>query len=160
MQQNVLRPVRTGGPVFSPISVSVERLIGELSVSTVKKIYLSPPNYAHSVLEMSRCSPSKLNFNGGYNCSGDQYKYSCHLFCPPGIEFSAVPEPAYVCQYEIGKFDPPVVPTCEISSNMKITKSTYQTYSVTDFSSVDWSTIIFGKLFPQLFTVVVVSSFF
>ena len=40
MQQNVLRPVRTGGRVFSLISVSVERLIGELSVSTVKKTYI------------------------------------------------------------------------------------------------------------------------
>ena len=158
-QHNVLHPVRTEGPVFSPISVSVETIIAELSVSSVSKIDLSlspASNTSFSVLEMSRCSPSKLNFNGGYNCTGDQYKYSCRLFCPPGIEFSAVPEPVYVCQYEIGNFDPPVVPRCEISSNMKITKSTYQTHSVRDFSSVDWSTIIFGKIFQQLFNVVVV----
>ena len=99
------------------------------------------------MLEMSRCSPSKLNFTGGYNCTGDQYKYSCRLFCPPGVEFSAAPEPEYVCQYEIGKFQPPLVPRCLIKSNMKITKSTYHTHSIMDFSSVDWSTIIFGKYF-------------
>ena len=99
------------------------------------------------ILEISRCSPNKLNFNGAYNCSGDGVKSWCVLSCPPGVDFSSPPQPHYVCHYQHGVFQPQPVPTCLIPSNMKIinsNKRSASSYQTTAFSSVNWSSVIFG----------------
>lgn len=59
------------------------------------------------------CAPAKkLQFNGGYNCSGTQDSMSCSVYCPPGIKFDYSPASVYTCEYASGKYMPDKVPQC------------------------------------------------
>lgn len=71
------------------------------------------------------CSPKKINFNGAYNCSGDNNALRCRLSCPQGVEFSSLPAAEYVCEYEKGFFEPSNVPQCNYGK--------FQTVSVLEF---------------------------
>ena len=64
-------------------------------------------------IESSVCDPAKLEFNGGFNCTGTNEQFSCSLFCPDGIEFSSIPAPSYTCNYAEGTFMPTQVPQCQ-----------------------------------------------
>lgn len=61
------------------------------------------------------CSPKKLNFNGAYNCSGDNEAFRCSISCPEGVEFTSLPANEYVCEYENGYFTPTLIPNCNFS---------------------------------------------
>ncbi|ERL85336.1 hypothetical protein D910_02756 [Dendroctonus ponderosae] len=60
----------------------------------------------------SVCSAKNMQFNGGYNCSGDMDSFSCAIFCPEGIAFEFVPEAKYTCFYSTGQFFPSPQPQC------------------------------------------------
>ncbi|KAK7602195.1 hypothetical protein V9T40_009636 [Parthenolecanium corni] len=62
---------------------------------------------------VSQCDPSKLNFNGGYNCTGDEEVSACHLSCPPNSSPSRPLEPVYICSYSEGIYQPNNIPQCE-----------------------------------------------
>ncbi|XP_030749920.1 hemocytin [Sitophilus oryzae] len=66
------------------------------------------------------CSVKKLQFNGGYNCSGDMTSFGCSLSCPEGIAFQFEPEPVYTCLYSTGEFQPSPIPQCVYPSNYNI----------------------------------------
>ncbi|KAF5285691.1 hypothetical protein FQR65_LT13076 [Abscondita terminalis] len=68
----------------------------------------------------SVCKAQKLNFNGGYNCSGNGDIFQCSLMCPEGIEFEFPPANAYVCSYAEGKFLPEPIPQCVFEDNMNV----------------------------------------
>lgn len=78
---------------------------------------------------VERCAPSKLNFNGGYNCTGSSDYISCTLKCktdawkllwwfifcflgPGGAKFTYEPADEYKCMYETGEFVPSTTPKC------------------------------------------------
>lgn len=61
---------------------------------------------------IENCSPKKLNFNGGYNCSGTSTEVSCRLYCPKGINFDFEPAAVYTCSYATAEFLPKNVPKC------------------------------------------------
>ncbi|KAG8236359.1 hypothetical protein J437_LFUL016579, partial [Ladona fulva] len=61
------------------------------------------------------CSPQKLGFNGGYNCTSSGTSYSCTLSCPAGIEFESPPVPFYSCDYASGSHFKAVPPFEELS---------------------------------------------
>lgn len=108
--------------------------------------------------EVSECDPSKLNFNGGYNCSGNQETLSCSLFCPDGVQFSKQPEPYYTCSYSNGRFESKfAMPQCLLEQGMMITKgkrhySSINTFSDVDLKSFDWYTIIQGNPVDRKYT--------
>ncbi|EFA10333.2 hemocytin [Tribolium castaneum] len=58
------------------------------------------------------CDPRKLQFNGGYNCSGDLLSFSCSLHCPEGMNFETTPSYLYTCLYEEATFKPQPIPQC------------------------------------------------
>ncbi|XP_056642321.1 hemocytin [Diorhabda sublineata] len=60
----------------------------------------------------SVCSPKLLDFNGGYNCSGNADTFSCSVSCPTGIDFEFPPAPVYTCSYSLGFFLPAPIPDC------------------------------------------------
>lgn len=61
------------------------------------------------------CAPSKMNFNGAINCSGDSEQMRCVLSCPENIPFHPDTPPAafYACSYELGVYSPSPVPQCK-----------------------------------------------
>lgn len=65
---------------------------------------------------VENCAARKLQFNGGYNCSGDQASLSCVLKCAEGMEFSSLPAPVYTCLYQNGFFLPTPIPQCVFST--------------------------------------------
>ncbi|KAG4071830.1 hypothetical protein HA402_005991 [Bradysia odoriphaga] len=64
------------------------------------------------------CSPKRLQFNGAYNCSGDNNHIACVLSCPQGVEFEYPPQSKYICMYEKGHFEPSTVPKCKFYQSM------------------------------------------
>lgn len=58
------------------------------------------------------CDARKLQFNGGYNCSGDQVGLICSLSCPEGMTFETRPSSVYSCLYEEARFQPSPIPQC------------------------------------------------
>ena len=92
------------------------------------------------------CDPSKLNFNGGYNCTGTTTSFTCSLVCPDGVPFSFQPETSYTCLYSEGVFKPKHIPEC-VTGNGIIIKGqehSYRTYSKMDLTSIDWYLILNG----------------
>ncbi|XP_011303247.1 hemocytin [Fopius arisanus] len=69
---------------------------------------------------VDHCNIGKLGFNGGYQCHGDTYSYSCTLNCPEGIEFSSPPAAEYICKYDTGVFEPQPVPQCQTKPGSEI----------------------------------------
>ncbi|XP_063975011.1 hemocytin [Diachasmimorpha longicaudata] len=69
---------------------------------------------------VDRCNVRNLAFNGGYQCHGDSYSYSCTLNCPEGVEFSFPPAAEYTCKYETGVYEPQQVPECKTQPGSKI----------------------------------------
>lgn len=61
---------------------------------------------------VERCATTKLNFNGGFQCSGTAHVLSCKLTCPKTVNFEFQPADEYVCSYETGQFSPAKVPRC------------------------------------------------
>ena len=108
--------------------------------------------------EATECDPSKLNFNGGYNCSGNQETLSCSLFCPDGIQFSKQPEPYYTCSYSNGRFESKfAMPQCLLEQGMVMTKgkrhySSINTFSDVDLKSFNWYSIIQGNPVGRKYT--------
>ncbi|XP_066254573.1 hemocytin [Euwallacea similis] len=68
----------------------------------------------------SACSAKQLQFNGGYNCSGDMDSFSCSISCPEGISFQFPPEPKYTCFYSQGQFLPSPQPQCVFPGNFEV----------------------------------------
>lgn len=63
------------------------------------------------------CNARKLQFNGGFNCTGDSSGFSCSISCPAGIEFNFPPSPVYKCLYETGVFLPQPIPQCKFGKS-------------------------------------------
>jgi hypothetical protein len=61
---------------------------------------------------VENCSPKKLGFNGGYNCSETGEELSCRLHCPEEINFDFPPAEVYTCKYSVAEFIPENVPKC------------------------------------------------
>lgn len=61
------------------------------------------------------CTPKKMNFNGSYNCSGDNEFLRCKLRCPENVNFLTQPADEYVCEFANGVFTPAIVPQCNYS---------------------------------------------
>lgn len=59
-----------------------------------------------------RCVTTKMNFNGGFQCTGNADSLSCVLSCPKGINFEYPPAQVYTCRYETAEFQPKQVPKC------------------------------------------------
>ena len=59
-----------------------------------------------------RCETSKLNFNGGFSCSGSSDTLSCKLSCPKSVKFEFEPAEIYTCSYATAEFSPKKVPRC------------------------------------------------
>ena len=151
----VIHLVKMVASASETINVNVERTSGELIVNMVciwNCVELLSDYITFA--DASVCTPAKLNFNGGYNCSGSLSSLNCVLYCPQGIEFSSEPAPIYTCPYETGVFQPQPIPQCQISSNMQLIKtnrqsySSYKTYSREELLLFDWSSIIYGKHLP------------
>ena len=97
--------------------------------------------------DASVCAPSKLNFNGGYNCTGTSTSFTCSLICPDGAPFSFQPEPSYTCLYSEGEFRPKSIPEC-VTGNGIIIKGqehSYRSYSKMDLMSMEWYSIFNGQ---------------
>lgn len=97
-------------------------------------------------LDASVCDSSKLNFNGGYNCTGTSNSFTCSLICPDGAPFSFQPESSYTCLYSEGEFKPQPIPEC-VTGNGIIIKSheqSYRSYSKIDLMSMEWYSICDG----------------
>ncbi|XP_025836285.1 hemocytin [Agrilus planipennis] len=58
------------------------------------------------------CTSTKLQFNGGYNCSITGEFFSCVLSCPEGVDFEFPPASIYTCSYDTGTFVPFPIPQC------------------------------------------------
>lgn len=56
-----------------------------------------------------------MNFNGAFNCSGDNEVFRCTLSCPIGIQFTSEVASVYTCTYEKGYYSPAVIPQCNYS---------------------------------------------
>ena len=100
-----------------------------------------------SFSDASVCAPSKLNFNGGYNCTGTSNSFTCSLICPDGAPFSFQPEPSYTCLYSEGEFKPKSIPEC-VTGNGIIIKGqehSYRSYSKMDLMSMEWYSIFNGQ---------------
>lgn len=76
-----------------------------------------PPNFRgpSCQYDVEVCSPKRLQFNGAYNCSGDNDHIGCVLSCPNGVEFDFPPHSKYICTYERGYFEPTPTPRCQFS---------------------------------------------
>lgn len=61
---------------------------------------------------VENCSPKKISFNGGYNCTGSSEAFSCKLYCPKNVNFEFEPASVYTCKYSEGEFNPKNVPKC------------------------------------------------
>jgi len=61
---------------------------------------------------VENCNPERMNFNGGYNCSGDSDTFNCTLNCGADGKFEHRPHPIYMCHYATGIFDPQPIPQC------------------------------------------------
>lgn len=59
-----------------------------------------------------RCATAKMNFNGGFKCSGTADAISCKLSCPKGVSFEFEPAEFYTCAYGSAEFLPKQVPRC------------------------------------------------
>ena len=97
--------------------------------------------------DASVCAPSKLNFNGGYNCTGTSTSFTCSLICPDGAPFSFQPESSYTCLYSEGEFKPKSIPEC-VTGNGIIIKGqehSYRSYSKMDLMSMEWYSIFNGQ---------------
>nr|CAD7397465.1 unnamed protein product [Timema cristinae] len=57
------------------------------------------------------CTPSKLNFNGGYSCTDSVDTFTCSVSCPNRMTFEQPPAAIYTCHYSTGVFTP-TVPQC------------------------------------------------
>ena len=66
-----------------------------------------------SSIDSEACNPSKLGYNGGYNCTGSGTFLSCRLKCPAPATFSFPPASEYTCNYSYGFFLPNTVPACQ-----------------------------------------------
>lgn len=66
------------------------------------------------------CSPKKIGFNGGFNCSGSGDIISCSLSCPQGVKFEFQPANKYSCDYSVGEFLPRNIPQCAFSKDLTI----------------------------------------
>lgn len=64
------------------------------------------------------CKAKRLQFNGGYNCSGSMDSVTCSLWCPSGIEFEFPPASGYTCTYAEGVFKPQPIPQCVYGKNL------------------------------------------
>ena len=73
-----------------------------------------PQNFRGSQCQYSAsvCSARNLQFNGGYNCSGNGESFSCSLKCPEGMQFEFTPASFYICTYATAVFVPNPVPQC------------------------------------------------
>lgn len=65
------------------------------------------------------CTPKRMQFNGAYNCSGDNNHIACALSCPQGVEFEFPPQSKYICLYEKGYFEPTTIPKCLFSKDSR-----------------------------------------
>lgn len=61
---------------------------------------------------MAACNPSKMNFNGAYNCSGTGDSMSCSISCPQGVVLEFPPASKYTCEYSKGIYIPTNIPLC------------------------------------------------
>ena len=154
---SVIHPVKMVANALETINVNVERTLGELIVNMVCiRNYINFLSDYITFADASVCTPAKLNFNGGYNCSGSPSSLSCFLYCPEGIGFTSEPAPIYTCPYQTGVFQPQPIPQCQISSNMQIIKtnrqsySSYKTYSRKELMLFDWSSMVYGKIIFQM----------
>ena len=100
-----------------------------------------------STSDASVCDPSKLNFNGGYNCTGTTTSFTCSLICPDGAPFSFQPESSYTCLYSEGQFRPQPLPECVSRNGVIITSQehSHRSYSKMDLMSMEWFSIFEGK---------------
>lgn len=64
-----------------------------------------------------RCATTKMNFNGGFQCTGSADYLSCKITCPKGISFDFQPADVYTCHYETAEFVPKQVPRCVYGKN-------------------------------------------
>lgn len=64
-----------------------------------------------------------MNFNGAYNCSGDNDALQCKLSCPSGVEVSGQFASVYRCNYENGYFEPTTIPECKYCELSTITRN-------------------------------------
>ena len=74
-------------------------------------------NYVFLCIAVENCSPERMNFNGGYNCSGSGDTFSCSLNCGVSGKFEFPPSSAYVCSYASGIFMPQPIPQCIFGKN-------------------------------------------
>lgn len=79
-----------------------------------------PPTHRgpHCQYDVESCSPKKMQFNGAYNCSGDNNRIRCILSCPHGVDFDFKPAAQYTCTYESGYFEPASIPKCQFSMSL------------------------------------------
>lgn len=70
--------------------------------------------------DVESCSPKRMQFNGAYNCTGDNTKLRCSISCPAGVGFEFQPAREYVCTYATGKYMPETVPQCQFSKYLYI----------------------------------------
>jgi hypothetical protein len=61
---------------------------------------------------VENCAPERMNFNGGYNCSGGSASFSCSLNCGADGVFEFPPAPRYTCEYAKAQFVPDPIPMC------------------------------------------------
>ena len=116
------------------------------NVNLVCIINVNKPITTSSFLDKSVCDPSKLNFNGGYNCTGTQSTFTCSLVCPDGAPFSFQPESSYTCSYSEGDFKPKLTPQCVVGNGVMIKSKRHSiiSYSKMDLMSMNWYLILNG----------------
>lgn len=54
-----------------------------------------------------------MNFNGGYNCTGNMSAMTCQLYCPSGFNFEHPSNSLFTCKYSDGFYQPENVPKCD-----------------------------------------------
>lgn len=107
--------------IVSPFDSILCRLVVWLSSSwDTKQLSLSPvviaSRFSCGLIEIftavENCSPERMNFNGGYNCSGGSASFSCSLNCGADGVFEFPPAVIYTCDYAKAKFVPESIPQC------------------------------------------------
>lgn len=73
-----------------------------------------PQNYRgpQCQYDVESCTPKLLQFNGAYNCTGDNDQIKCVLSCPQSVSFEYPPAAQYICRYEKGQYEPSITPKC------------------------------------------------
>ncbi|XP_065200216.1 hemocytin isoform X2 [Planococcus citri] len=99
----------------------------------------------------SICDPSKLNFNGNYNCSGDELQFSCELSCPLGMVPEVKFNSKYTCLYSEGKFTPTDVPQCQIGRIIDGTKISQYESKLLKLTPAPASCMIWGPFHFKAF---------